>query len=246
MSVFYYFKDAHDYVKYKFLFIISIIVYFVFLYKPFLNFVFRKNISNGNYKTFLNYYIFFIIVIFIIKPYIVVYINKIAINNKLKDNNRLYDIIHNIIDKPKNNILNKLNDIIPKIAIASYILIAIYFKNIKAVLSLMLAFSLIFLLRSILIFVTLLPDSSGNCKINLITGSCHDLICSGHYASTLMIYLLFKMYNFIPKMFLNILLVLVIFYSIIPITTQNHYTIDILVAILADLTIYKYFINPCN
>ena len=45
MLVIGYFKEADDYEKYKLIFIISIIAYFLFLYKPFLNFIFRSNIS---------------------------------------------------------------------------------------------------------------------------------------------------------------------------------------------------------
>ena len=102
--------------------------------------------------------------------------------------------------------------------------------------------SFIFIVKCILSFSTILPDSSGKCQVKLLTGGCNDLLCSGHFSIVFLIYLLVEKYKLVNKN-MNCALLVVMLYGSIPIITKKHYTIDILVAIMIVLLVNNYIPN---
>ncbi len=92
---------------------------------------------------------------------------------------------------------------------------------------------MLLVLRAICFSSTLLPDASQQCVQSGYIGSCFDLIFSGHcmaiYLATLVIeeYFNISRRNYIILSIINVITVLLI------ILCRNHYTIDIVVALLA-------------
>ena len=98
----------------------------------------------------------------------------------------------------------------------------------------------LFYLRPLLFSSTLLPDSSQNCIQNRSLGSCFDLIFSGHasimYLCTYILRDIFKIgaLLYYTLQFNNI------FTSFLIIICRNHYTVDVLLAIIITHFVYFY------
>jgi len=102
----------------------------------------------------------------------------------------------------------------------------------------------IFIIRSITIFVTILPKNS-ICdikKTSSFRGGCYDKVFSGHFSLGLLASLMLYKNNYINYLFL-------IFFNLINalfiILARNHYTIDIIVSFFITLFIYQNKINIC-
>lgn len=125
-----------------------------------------------------------------------------------------------------------------------YVLLYIYLcvnnNNINALSYFLIGISIIFIIKCILNFSTILPDSSQKCQVKLLNGACNDLLCSGHFSVVFLIYLLVIKYKLTNNNIHNLLLLLVGLYGFIPILTKKHYTIDILVSILCVLLVNNY------
>jgi len=93
--------------------------------------------------------------------------------------------------------------------------------------------SILMVLRAITYTVTVLPDSSQVCQFKQwgLTGSCHDLLFSGHVSFTLIplvVYL--KLSNVYNSVILFIYIFNAMVSSIIVISMRKHYTIDVIFA----------------
>ena len=99
---------------------------------------------------------------------------------------------------------------------------------------------ILFYLRPLLFSSTLLPDSSQMCLTSKSIGSCFDLIFSGH--TTIMFlttYILRDIFNigailFYTLQFNNLLT------SFLIVACRNHYTVDVLLAIIITHFVYFY------
>lgn len=99
---------------------------------------------------------------------------------------------------------------------------------------------ILFYLRPLLFSSTLLPDSSQMCLTSKSIGSCFDLIFSGHSSIMfLSTYILRDIFNigavlFYTLQFNNLLT------SFLIIVCRNHYTVDVLLAIIITHFVYFY------
>jgi hypothetical protein len=97
---------------------------------------------------------------------------------------------------------------------------------------------IIFLIRSVIIQLTVLPKHK-RCETNTAVkqiGGCYDKIFSGHYAIVVIISLLYYKYNILS---LPVLLGVNVFAAFLIIAMRWHYTIDVLVALFVTLLVYQ-------
>jgi hypothetical protein len=99
---------------------------------------------------------------------------------------------------------------------------------------------ILFYIRTLLFYSTLLPDSYQMCLTSKSIGSCFDLIFSGHSSIMfLSTYILRDIFNigvslFYTLQFNNLLT------SFLIIVCRNHYTVDVLLAIIITHFVYFY------
>jgi hypothetical protein len=165
------------------------------------------------------------------------FINKITQNigtNHYNDEDRVYDICHKYLPNyEKYEIIGNI-----------YIIFVCFFTFIKPSKTISIFFELaafiipIYLIRSILTLITVLPKSSQceyNPKYAFINGACYDKIFSGHTAIIFILTLLLNKYNIIN--FLTVMVLNIVNVSII-LLTRTHYTIDIIVSFLVSYIMY--------
>lgn len=185
--------------------------------------------------------IIFIIVFLIINPYLKRFVYDYG---KKINHIKLPDIFHN--DKLNIKHLSPLNDLLASVILLITIY-NIFVNNIDGDDTMLFVKYLIIakLLKMILMSVTILPDASGQCNIQDKTknplkfyfmSGCNDLVFSFH-----MTVVLFCLYFLIKN---NILskyhaLTIAIIQAILIIGTQNHYTLDVILAFI----IVPYIIN---
>jgi len=157
----------------------------------------------------------------------------------------LYDIVQqHTINLKRYRIIPEILHFIPTVLLVLYILYNYYISDyVIANMALEKFFTkhgILFYLRPILFSSTLLPDSSQMCLTSQSIGSCFDLIFSGH--STIMFlttYILRDIFNIGAVLFytlqINNLLT-----SFLIIACRNHYTVDVLLAIIITHFVYFY------
>ena len=233
------FKNIIDYNNYKKILFIYLSSLIIIGNTNILSYIFNINIKTVDFNLFIFSYIVFGLVFLIIYPFIK--IKLLDLSKKNVNNKVLYDYLNKVkINKTTMNILKKLNELIPIIFIILYLGLCIYFKKVNSMSYFLLFISIIFLIKMFLNYSTILPDSSEKCQVRLLNGGCNDLLCSGHFSIVFLIYLLIVKYNFINSTYNNYLLLITILYGFVPILTKNHYTIDILVAVIIVLWINNY------
>jgi hypothetical protein len=159
-------------------------------------------------------------------------------NIKSKQKSKIYDVIHNNLPSTRN--LMTIVDAIPFILLGVIFCIDVnLFYNIMGFLV------TIFILRIIIIHLTILPkDKKCNIKNSSVyNGGCYDKVYSGHFATIFICILSLYMNKYIN---LFILLSLSIIFALIIITSRSHYTIDIFVAFLIVVVVYQNNINTCR
>lgn len=232
--------DIFDYKYYK----IVCILYFIFIVIIFntniLSYIFGNNISDIELKLFIYAILLCGLVFLIIYPFIKIKLYELSTKKKL-NKEKLYDPLQTIkINKNVEELLYTLNELVPILFIIGYIYLCIYKNHINAISYFLIGLSIVFIIKCVLSFSTIIPDSSGKCQIKLLSGGCNDLLCSGHFSIVFLIYLLMIKYKLVNKNMNNSLLLLVILYGTIPIITKKHYTVDILVAIIVVLLVNNY------
>jgi hypothetical protein len=233
-------SNINDYKYYK----IVCILYFIFIVIIFntniLSYIFENNISDLELELFIYGILLSGLVFLIIYPFIKIKLYKLSTKKKL-NNEKLYDPLQTIkINKNVEKMLYTLNELLPILFIIGYIYLCIYNNHINAISYFLIGLSIVFIIKCVLSFSTILPDSSGKCQIKLLNGGCNDLLCSGHFSIVFLIYLLIIKYKLVNKNMNNSLLLSVILYGTIPIITKKHYTIDILVAMIVVLLVNNY------
>ena len=237
------FKKFSDFNNYKIILLIFILfIFLISINNNILSTIFRKPIIKKEKLLIICSILFYIIVDMIIYPFVKLKLNKISENNNI-NNMKLYDILHNIKIKKNMNILNKINEFVPIIFMIFYFLLCIYHQKINLISYFLISISIISLIKFILNLSTILPDSSKKCSLKLLNGACNDLLCSGHYSRVLLVYLLINKFNLLEISYQMIIFFIVISYAFVPIITKNHYSIDILVAIVVTVLVTKYIPN---
>lgn len=160
----------------------------------------------------------------------------------------LYDIVQSYI--PNLQPYRILPEFLHLIPIAIFFYLVFKHSNENSVNALQKMFHLhseLMLLRCICFSVTLLPDSSQMCKNTHFIGSCYDLIYSGHTtAMFLFTYLIREFYNVSNILYINLQLNNIIT-SILIIACRNHYTIDVIISLLATNYFYsRYNYRPVS
>jgi hypothetical protein len=163
----------------------------------------------------------------------------------LQHHKPLYDVVQqNTINLRRIRIIPEILHFIPISLLLIYTLYSFYNSNIDLFYNSFETFftkhGILFYLRPLLFSSTLLPDSSQMCLTSQSIGSCFDLIFSGHSSIMfLTTYLLRDIFNigailFYALQFNNLLT------SFLIIACRNHYTVDVLLAIIITHFVYFY------
>jgi len=166
----------------------------------------------------------------------------------LQHHKPLYDVVQqNTINLRRIRIIPEILHFIPIVMLLIYTLYSFYNSQYTIGITSFETFftkhGILFYLRPILFSSTLLPDSSQMCLTSQSIGSCFDLIFSGHSSIMfLTTYLLRDIFNigailFYALQFNNI------FTSFLIIACRNHYTVDVLLAIIITHFVYFYSIE---
>lgn len=153
-----------------------------------------------------------------------------------KTNPKIYDISHKYLPnlhEYENNIIN----IIPIGITIPFI------KHYKILIEVIILFIIIMIIRSVLIYVTILPGHSKceNKNYNIaFSGGCYDKIISGHTAWVFLASLTLNKYKILSKEYLILINLL---NSMFLLSTRAHYTIDILLGYLITGFIFHNNIN---
>ena len=162
--------------------------------------------------------------------------------NKTHQHKPLYDIVHN-----NTHNCNKYSYIIDIMLILFMIPLFQSVKrgeSIKMLSHFIRVFSVLIIMRSLVLIVTDLPSSDETCdsnnlnNYNMIFGHCNDKIFSGHTAFTLLAVLIAYTYGYISKFELFILIVLQLAYGFLLVVTRSHYTVDVLLTYYIVVPVY--------
>lgn len=164
----------------------------------------------------------------------------------------LYDIIQqNTFNLRRYRIIPEILHFIPIAMLALYTFYSLYSSQnslginsqglyFKALKTFFTKHGILFYLRPLLFSSTLLPDSSQMCLTSKSIGSCFDLIFSGHSSIMfLTTYILRDIFSISVVMYymlqINNLLT-----SFLIVACRNHYTVDVLLAIIITHFVYFY------
>jgi hypothetical protein len=157
----------------------------------------------------------------------------------------LYDIVQqNTFNLKRYRIIPEILHFIPLTLLLLFTLYSFYnsqyFLGIEALKTFFTKHGVLFYMRPLLFSSTLLPDSSQMCLTSKSIGSCFDLIFSGHSSIMfLTTYILRDIFKISVSLFytlqLNNLLT-----SFLIIVCRNHYTVDVLLAIIITHFVYFY------
>lgn len=147
----------------------------------------------------------------------------------------LYDVGHIDISEKTQELLGRINDwLVISIIAISVLLIALGSHAILPALGYVAFFTaLIYILKTLTAVATILPDSSGRCRNGRLLGSCNELFFSGHFAITLTMFVLLARTLPAHKMHIVAAGCLICpFVALFAVMSRNHYTIDVIGAIL--------------
>ena len=185
----------------------------------------------------------FLLIIHIFLTYNVYIEGKTFYDNRINKNKhipKVYDIGFKYIpDLSSYKYLKILVNILPGILQA----ISLLFFNHNVILTFFELNFYINMIRYIFTSLTILPkmyncdDSKFTIK-NIISGHCYDKHFSGNFASIMILILIAHNMNELPNIYLSYLFLII--YGIMIIAVRFHYTIDIAVAILVSIIVYKF------
>jgi len=165
---------------------------------------------------------------------------------KLDNVSPLYDLIQqNTPNLQAYRIIPEFLHLIPILTFFLYVFKYLNNSSVLALQKMLEVHSQLMLLRCICFSVTLLPDSSQMCKTTAYIGSCYDLIFSGHSTAMFLSTHILRDYCKINKKLYNVLQVNNFITSFLIIMCRNHYTIDVIIALLAtNYLYYRGYIEP--
>ena len=183
-----------------------------------------------------------LIIIHIFSTYNVHITGKTFYNNRINNNKhipKVYDIGFKYIpDLSSYKKLKILVDILP--------FILPLFFNYNVILTFFELNIYINIIRYIFTSLTILPkinncDDSRYTFENIVFGHCYDKIFSGHFASIMILILIAHNMKELNNIYLSSIFLII--YGIMIISVRYHYTIDIAIAILISIIIYKFNIK---
>jgi hypothetical protein len=187
------------------------------------------------------YLILFTVLLHIISTY-VCYIRGKELNKKFKNNKkkRLPDIVHDILPETTNKYISFIREITPLIPLLLLCHVIYKTKYYKLIHEYVKLFCIIYIVRSIMMVSTTLPDPTLECKYSLYGGSCNDLLFSGHISS-MFLSILFLCAVTQSEVLHNSMYTLLIFTILLILSSRRHYTIDIIVSLFVVYSIFLVF-----
>lgn len=223
--------------------VIVMIYLYTFNQKSILNFFRNSTNKSGNKITGIEVTkLFWSVIAFYVAVSFINPISKLCVHwlsNKSQSKTNLYDIFHNLIPHfPKCHLIGE----IVTATIVSMLLIQQYIQpNIHFMYNAFFLLSILIIIRGVFYCVTILPDASQQCQFSYFFGSCHDLMFSGHASIIFGLLLLCVRYQLFAKPILSLLFIMFGILIFCMLSTNKHYTIDILVAIIITYAIYKIY-----
>jgi hypothetical protein len=166
---------------------------------------------------------------------------ELGMSIKLTKEKPLYDIIQ--AKFPNLQHLRSVPECLHMIPIIALISFIAHYRNdnsVSALISFFLKHGVLMLLRGMLFTSTLLPDSSQMCSISTHIGSCFDLIFSGHTTIMYLCTHIINEYFYISRTVYSLLHLNNLITSFFIITCRNHYTIDVLIAMIMTHFVCNY------
>jgi len=166
---------------------------------------------------------------------------RLGMKIKLQTSAPLYDLVQQKLPNLQRlRFVPEILHIIPIVSLFSLIFVYCNSASVLALRKFLRKHGLLMLLRGICFSTTLLPDSSQMCTTSSHIGSCFDLIFSGH--STAVILSTKVMTEFFNIDYLLSLLFdfNTVITCILIVLCRNHYTIDVIVSVLATNYVYSF------
>lgn len=149
-----------------------------------------------------------------------------------KTNPKVFDILHKFL--PDLTEFNIASEVINLLLLSPFFL----YWNTEAIHEFTSFILVIFLLRSLMINITILPKHKKCFSKNLdLTGGCYDKIFSGHFATGFLASLIFYKYNMVSN--IPALVAMNTLNAIAILAVRNHYTIDIVVSIFVVIVVFN-------
>lgn len=224
-------------------FIIILSILFICFHKYYKSIL--QSIFKIERKSDTNLFFFSILFIYFVLIYIVLHCKKYIYDSSLNyynlyEERPLYDTLHNII--PYHQYSVYFSETIMIFFVILFIYLLYKSRNISILYNFLIIFAIIHIIRSILFSLTLLPDASNNCTFSLFVGSCNDLLFSGHISGALLILLFIYKYKLIhSKVIKNSFILLFILMNVFILSSRNHYSIDIVTALIITYMIYHFY-----
>ena len=144
----------------------------------------------------------------------------------------LYDLFHEIFPNLQPyRIVPEIMHVIPVLYLSGLMIYYFDQRSIDCIRTYLWIHGCIMFMRACSFTSTMLPDASQTCHKSVYTGSCHDLIFSGHVVIMLLSVLMMQHFFWVPgyiRLFMGIDAAIT---SLLIIITHNHYAVDVLLAI---------------
>ena len=182
-------------------------------------------------------FFYFYILIFTCVTFVSMFITKhmdLLAKKKVTQEQPLFDFGHSIL--PDTSKYRIINDIIPNVLMGFAFLFHTNAQLNKLAISLIIALSI----RMVTVYSTILPATDKSCKLNKFTGGCHDKVFSGHMTFALMTSIFLAKHN--PQ-YIPYLIPLMLFLATSIISSRDHYTVDVLIAVVITTLISKIYLT---
>lgn len=144
----------------------------------------------------------------------------------------LYDLFHEIFPNLQPyRIIPEVLHVIPVLYLSGLMIYYFDQRSIDCIRTYLWIHGCIMFMRACSFTSTLLPDASQTCHKSLYTGSCHDLIFSGHVVIMILSVLMMQHFFWVPGFIRLIMGIDSAIASLLIIITHNHYAVDVLLAI---------------
>lgn len=154
----------------------------------------------------------------------------------------LHDLFHEVFPNLQPyRVLPEVGHLVPVLYLSGLIMYHFDQRSLDCLRTFLWAHGCLMFMRGISFSSTLLPDASQQCHSSLFTGSCHDLIFSGHVVIMMLSILMMQHFFWIPG-FLRVLLgVDAVLTAFLVIVTHNHYAVDVLLSIFLTPFVFMAF-----
>jgi hypothetical protein len=160
---------------------------------------------------------------------------------KLASTLPLPDVVHSLVDDSKRHEWQRFSEQLLRASIAFLGVSTLASKSVVPLQRFTFLANVAFMLRSLCMASTVLPDASQCCTVNipfsitktgLKSGSCHDLMFSGHVSMTTLAALVAADYLPAPMIAKSVAASIIVSQVLAVSASRNHYTVDALVALI--------------